>query len=212
MVIDKIYGWTPMIRMSDMRYPVYLADYRAEYPNVSIGSFVYAVGMAEVGYHAVYDVPMPQGDVVTEGLPELREDGFWYRTWNVRDFTEEELADNLTREKEQLIYSAKSNFENENMGGVEVDGSFYSVDSNSLSLYHSILSVAELAEDDQLFSLLTYDNKVIEHLRLDVIELIKEIISVYVESYNNMGTFIKEVNIAKNMEELPSVPESFRTV
>lgn len=208
----KIYGWVPMIRMSDMRYPVYLSDFKAEYTNVSTGSFVYEEGMAEFGYYPVIDVDIPQGDVVTEGAPVQGEDGKWYKSWNSRDYTEEEIADNLRRQKEQLIYSAKSNFENENMGGVEVDGSFYSVDSNSLSLYHSILSVAELAEDDKLFSLLTYDNKVIEHLRLDVIELIEEIISVYVESYNNMGTFIKEVNIAKNMEELPSVPESFRTV
>ncbi|UZZ63917.1 hypothetical protein A71_111 [Escherichia phage A7_1] len=211
MVIDKIYGWTPMIRMSDMRYPVYLADYRAEYPNVSIGSFVYAVGMAEVGYHAVYDVPMPQGDVVTEGLPELREDGFWYRTWNVRDFTEQEIADNLIREKEQRINEARMVLDNERSEGVFVSGKRYQSDAQAFTYYSSISAVAKDSPEG-VFHLVTSDNQVEEFFGDDVIVHIKEIQKVNAKIYDEFAKIVKVIREAKSPEEIPQVPPSFQNI
>lgn len=211
MVIDKIYGWTPMIRMSDMRYPVYLSDYRAEYPNVSIGSFVYAVGMAEVGYHAVYDVTMPEGDVVTEGSPELREDGFWYRTWNVRDFTEQEIADNLVREKEQRINEARMTLDNERSQGVMVSGKHYQSDAQAFAYYSSISSVAK-DSPEEVFHLVTSDNQVEEFLGEEVIIHIKEIQKVNAKIYDEFAKIVKAIKESTSSQEIPEVPSSFQNI
>lgn len=197
--------------MSDMRYPVYLSDFKSEHTNVSTGSFVYEEGMAEFGYYPVIDVEVPKGDVVTEGSPIKGEDGKWYKTWESRPFTEEEIANNLLRQKEQLIHLAKSTFENENASGIQYGDHFYCIDHNCLFLYQSILSVAENSNDDKVFDLLTYDNQVVEHLKDDAISLVRGIMTTYIESYNKLCVFIKSVNEAKNAEDLPSAPDTFRT-
>lgn len=206
----KIYGWVPMIRMSDMRYPVYLSDFKAENTNVSTGAFVYEEGMAEFGYYPVIDVEIPQGDVVTEGRPQQGEDGVWYKTWIARDYTEEEIAENLRREKEQRTYSAKSNFENENMNGFQFGDHLLSLDYNSISLYHSIIVAAQYAEENKIFSLMTQDNKVVELTRDDMIVELETAISEYVGAYNNLCDYVKELDQIEKIEDLPEVPYSFR--
>lgn len=211
MVIDKIYGWTPMIRMSDMRYPVYLSDYRAEYPNVSIGSFVYAVGMAEVGYHAVYDVPMPEGDVVVEGAPELREDGFWYRTWSARDFTEQEIADNLAREKEQRINEARMLLDNERYQGILIDGKHYQTDAQSFTYYNSLSAVATEAPEE-VFHLVTSNNQVQEFFGEEIVLHIKEIHKANAKIYDEFAKLVKAITQANSSEEIPQVPSSFQNI
>ena len=77
-----IQAWTPMIRMHDMRYPVYLSDFLADKTvgNVSIGSWVYEESMSPFDYFPVFDVDVPVGDVVTEGAPKKDKDGKWYKT------------------------------------------------------------------------------------------------------------------------------------
>lgn len=206
----KIYGWVPMIRMSDMRYPVYLSDFKAENTNVSTGAFVYEEGMAEFGYYPVIDVEIPQGDVVTEGRPQQGEDGVWYKTWIARDYTEEEIAENLRREKEQRTYSAKSNFENENMNGLQSGDHLLSLDYNSISLYHSIIVAAQYAEEGKIFSLMTQNNKVVELARDDMVVELETAISEYVGAYNNLCAYVKELNQVEKIEDLPEVPYSFR--
>jgi len=98
---DKVYAWTPMIRMSDMKYPVYFRDFLQEHTNVTQGDWVWESSMSNnYQYFVVRESEIPDGDVVTEGVPHQGEDGRWYKTWEVRSFTEEEVSENLSSAKE----------------------------------------------------------------------------------------------------------------
>lgn len=64
---------------------------RALYPNISIPKRLSDSMLKEHGYTVLQPTPRPSGDVVTQGQPEQGEEGQWYQTWEVRDFTAEEL-------------------------------------------------------------------------------------------------------------------------
>lgn len=67
-------------------------------PNTSLGRNLSDADLARVGYARVKPTPRPDGDVVTQGQPEER-DGKWYQTWEVRDFTPEERAEQLEQRR-----------------------------------------------------------------------------------------------------------------
>lgn len=69
-------------------------EVRALYPNTSLPSHLPEAMLEDHGYFEEHPTPIPEGDVVTEGQPEQREDGKWYQTWNVREFTPEEIEAN----------------------------------------------------------------------------------------------------------------------
>lgn len=83
------------------------------HPNISLPRSPTDAQLAPLGYAILHPTPRPEGDVVTQGEPEQGEDGLWYQTWEVRDFTEEELEelrqaaipDSVTRRqaKQQLV-------------------------------------------------------------------------------------------------------------
>lgn len=126
---SKVEMWTPMIRTTDMKYPVYLRDFLREYPNISAGSFVWEIDMAPYNYYVAHEVPIPTGDVVTEGLPEYdEEEGMWYKTWDSRDFTTEEIATNLANAKDSLRITAYQLYSANILSGVVVEGETFVVE------------------------------------------------------------------------------------
>lgn len=70
-------------------------------PNVSFPKSPSPEDLSPFGIVVVQPTPQPDGDVVTEGWPEKHENGEWYQTWEVRAFTEEELAEQLEDAKEK---------------------------------------------------------------------------------------------------------------
>lgn len=72
------------------RYPYTLRMLEKDNPRVSIGENPTDEELADLGAARVQTVPRPYGDVVTEVQPELV-DGIWRQTWDVRDFTQEEI-------------------------------------------------------------------------------------------------------------------------
>ena len=75
-----------------VRYPVSLSQVLTSNPNVSLSSAPAVEDLAMLGYAVVAETERPAGDVVTEGQPEQR-DGVWYQTWEVREFTAEEIEE-----------------------------------------------------------------------------------------------------------------------
>lgn len=71
---------------------VTLMQVRQLHPAVSFPHDPANEALAPFGYARVQPTPQPTGDVVTQGQPEQR-DGVWYQTWEVREFTAEELAE-----------------------------------------------------------------------------------------------------------------------
>lgn len=108
--IHNLYEYTPLIRTSDMGYPKYLRDFRKDNPNVTMTvNYIDANIVALYNYFEVLSVEAPtEGDVITEGKPELRDDGKWYQTWTVRAFTVEEIAQNLVDAKDRALMDANT--------------------------------------------------------------------------------------------------------
>lgn len=92
---------TALMRVDTQQYPVYLAQVRAENPDVSFSDSPSEDLLAEFGFAAVRITARPAGDVVTEGTPELV-DGEYQQSWVVREFTDEEKAQQLMAKKAEL--------------------------------------------------------------------------------------------------------------
>lgn len=80
-------------------------EVRALYPNTSLPSCLPEEMLEQHDYFPEHPTPQPEGDVVTPGEPELRADGKWYQTWNVRPYTQEEI-DAMTPQPEWPQFTA----------------------------------------------------------------------------------------------------------
>ena len=85
--------------------PVSSNAIRRAHPNTSLPRNPSDDTLAALGYARVHPTPRPDGDVVTEGQPDQGDDGKWYQTWEVRDFTPEEREAN-TPEPEYPQFTA----------------------------------------------------------------------------------------------------------
>lgn len=212
MAIDptsKIFTWTPMIRMSDMKYPVYLSDFLKEHTNVSIGDFVWEYEMAEIwNYFKVYDSEVPVGDVVTEGQPELKDDGFWYKTWTVRDFYPEEVAENLTRAKEDRRTSAYQVFSSDLASGVSVDGDMFTVEPREL-VNLQISRAYAVANPDETVFVRKADFSVLSLPSSDAVVKIDAIFAAAGQVQQSLLSYIKSVYESTLITDIPEVPSTF---
>ena len=98
-----VYADTPLIRISDLAYPKYLADVRRENPNTSFGPTPSDELILGLGYGVVQIVAQPAvaiNEIAEEGPPVLQEGG-WVQVWNVRTLTAEEDAAKLMMLQEQ---------------------------------------------------------------------------------------------------------------
>lgn len=207
---NKIYPWNQMLRISDMKYPVYFSDFLKEHTNVSIGDFVWEYEFAEIwGYFLVHDTPQPEGDVVVEGPPEYNEEeGLWFKTWVVRDFTEEEIADNLVRAKETFRSQASFQYSNETMSGIKVGDDYFPVDSNEVSLLIATRELA-LAKPDSQILLRKTDGTMLELSATDALDKIGDILAGLSQAYQNLLKYTLTVFAATSIESIPEIPTSF---
>jgi hypothetical protein len=74
-----------------------------------------------LGYAVVAETERPVGDVVTEGQPEQR-DGVWYQTWEVREFTAEELAEREQQQRDQMTQLIADRRWQAEVAGIDVGG------------------------------------------------------------------------------------------
>lgn len=206
---SKIEAWTPMIRMSDMKYPVYLRDYLEEYKNVSIGSFVWESGMREVGYFKVHDVEVPVGDVVLEGKPVYNEeDELWYKSWTARDFNAEELAENLSRSKEDHRSRAYQVFSSDLTSGIPVDGDVISVEPREMINLDAIRAYATANPEETIF-IRKADFTVMELSASDAIAKVDEIHVATGKVQQTLLGYVKSVYDATVITDIPEVPTTF---
>lgn len=206
---SKIEAWTPMIRMSDMKYPVYLRDYLEEYKNVSIGSFVWEAGMREVGYFKVHDVEVPVGDVVLEGKPVYNEeDELWYKNWTARDFNEEELAGNLSRAKEDHRIRAYQVFSSDLTVGIPVGADVISVEPREMINLDAIRAYATAHPDETIF-IRKADFTVMELSASDAIAKVDEIHVATGKVQQTLLGYVKSVYDATVITDIPEVPTTF---
>lgn len=207
---NKIYAWTPMIRTSDMRYPVYLSDFRKEYPNVSMGDWVWEDSMADnFNYFVVRDSEVPVGDVVTEGQPAVGDDGRWYKTWTSRPFTPEEVAQNLAIAKEDHQGRGVQQYHLDLQTGVTVDGKKFTVDGQNTTNLIATRAYAQANPTETVILVLGTNFEVSEYPAADAIVKIDSIFAAAGEAEQRMLAYVKLVGEATLITDIPEVPATF---
>lgn len=207
---SKVYAWTPMIRLSDMKYPVYLSDFLKEHTNVSIGSYVWEKDMRDLwGYCMVHDSEVPVGDVVTEGKPELNEeDDLWYKTWAARDFSPEEIAENLARAKEDYRTRAYQQYTTDLQSGVTVDGDTFSVEPREL-LNLELSKAFAFANSESNVLIRKADYTVLTLPSAEAVVKIDEILATTAKVHQTLLGYVKSVYDATVITDIPEVPTTF---
>lgn len=105
--------------LNDLHRAAMAAAGRSGNPNVSLSSAPAVEDLAMLGYAVVAETERPAGDVVTEGQPEQR-DGVWYQTWEVREFTAEELAEREQQQREQLTQQIANRRWQAEVAGIDI--------------------------------------------------------------------------------------------
>lgn len=99
--MNYINGSTQLIKIETGEYPVYISKVRRDNANVSLPIEPSEELLLSLGYAVVNPVARPEGDVVLEGTPQLV-DGKYVQVWDVRSFSEEEIAQQLEKKKHDL--------------------------------------------------------------------------------------------------------------
>lgn len=80
-------------------------------PSVSFPKRPSGEDLSPFGVVVVQPTPQPDGDVVIERQPEQRDDGKWYQTWEVREFTPEELAERINSARQEAYDRINAEYE-----------------------------------------------------------------------------------------------------
>lgn len=208
-----IYDNTPLVRVSDQTYPVYFPQVRQENPNTGFPIPISEELLALFDYAPVYDDgTQPEGDVVTEGTPELREDGKWYKTWTVRSYTEEERLAELKLRKEVLYNRAYGLYNDEVYNGLVTtyDGRDFtaSIDINSVVYLRGIISNWD-SETEPVLVKGQY-----EVIALDKSDTSKQFVQSLLDDYKlmyrNYLNFLYQTTSTLQIPDLPELPSTFR--
>lgn len=100
-----------IINIQTLQYPLHVKEVLQVNPNVSLPRNPTDKHLTPLGYANVAPVPKPDGDVVTEGVPEQHADGTWHQTWKVRNYTAEEAQVALDKAKQQAVRRINRNYD-----------------------------------------------------------------------------------------------------
>lgn len=211
-----VYSYTPMIRSSDGQYPVYLSDFRADNPNVSIGTWIYSENLVEFGYFPVIPVTPPEGDVVTEGAPHFNDQTQeWEQTWTSRDFTPEEIAANLQSAKDVRKSEAQVVLSQDVELGIPypVDNVEYKVRVKSFDLatLTSIKTVLE-ADGEQSSEIYTFrflDGYKSDFTHAEMKDLVVQVARAQYQLMKSYWSYLDQVEQASTIQNIPALPVSF---
>lgn len=90
------------IKVDTLEYPIYESDLRYRLKNVSFGAFIRESDVINLGYMLVHSTTPPAEGVVSEGAPQ-QIDGKYYQTWTTRSYNNQELAEQINRNRDALI-------------------------------------------------------------------------------------------------------------
>lgn len=94
---------TLLVHIETNTYPLTVAALKHRHPNISFGQEIDKEMLDALGYAAVAEVPRPEGDVVVETAPARMADGSYVQNYDVRSFTEQEIAAQVAAEKDAKL-------------------------------------------------------------------------------------------------------------
>ena len=209
---------TKLIHADTMTYPLYLADMPRYAPNTVFPSSVDSDCLIDFEIEVVHDVAQPEGDIISEGVPELR-DGEWYQTWTVRNFSPEELASKLATRKAELQEGAEqlrlTAFTNgfpyqfgENVYHVQVRTG----DRGNISDLRTIAKEVIAGGGDMTFDFRVFENVEVPLTAPEMVALADQTFVQVVAGYKVIWAYKKAIDLATTMEELPTPPAVFFTL
>ncbi len=208
-----VYDYTPLIRLSDLSWPVYFPAIRAENPNTGFPYPCKDYILEGYGYAVINYAAPPEGDVVTEITPTLGEDGKFYRTYSVRDYTPEEKAADLIRRKDDFALRIAGIFANDRRNGIDVEfnqATYASkITSEDISDLLLVKDVATAAQAGDTFRVPLKNGVTSPLNKADTLALIEEILSASNAILQRYLALLGDNYDAVDKESLPEVPETF---
>ncbi|WNL39817.1 hypothetical protein RN346_04475 [Halomonas sp. PAMB 3232] len=135
-------------------------------PNVSQPRILLEETLNDAGFFELYDTPKPDGDVVTQGEPELQDDGSWHQTWHVRDFSEDERIE----QRHALLALLEEARKNAEAQGVVINGIRYSGDPSNRAALLEVVQFAREAGQKEFQSWKDSDGRFHPNHRLEDVE------------------------------------------
>ena len=208
-----VYDYTPLIRMTDLAWPIYFPSIRLENPNTGFPYPCKDFILEGYGYAVIFDAPIPEGDVVTEVTPVQGADGKFYRTYSVRDFTPEEAAADLADRKQRIASSLYSIFIQDSNKGITVSFSgtdySFSMTTDALNLLQLTRGAAERGADTATYRIILKDGVTPPMNKADTIALINTAFNAWNQVLQSYLTILEQTYDATNKQSLPAVPDTF---
>lgn len=203
---------TPLIRVSDKSYPMYFPEVRAEFPNTGFPIPIRIDILEPFGYAPVMSTEKPEGDVVTNGVPELREDGFWYETWVARDYTEDEAKEILDGKKYFSNFNAQEVLRADRELGVDYT---FKDTKHKISLQEATLNALYAVKyhiettTPETVKFMTIEGRFIEFTVEEFSSFYNFLMEAYYNLINTYWSYLDKINSVINLKEYPEEPVSF---
>ena len=214
--MEKVNSSTLFIEVATGKYPVTLSDIARKYTDRSFSVTPPRVDISDLGYEVVSPSLKPEGDVVTEGEPELIE-GEWFKVWDVRNYNDSEKSVMLTQRKEtlssQVVQIRNDDFEIGTTYTLSPEVSFNvqlrQEDRINLLLLNMRAKEAILAEDTSLESFRSYENITFKLTPTQIVEMTNTALTAIKSIYEQSWKFKDQIEAAVKIEDLPELPVTF---
>lgn len=209
-----VYDDMEVIRLSDQNYPMYMPQIRAQTPQTGFPIPIRDYILEMYGYALVHEVDKPVGDVLIEGKPELKGDGKWYKTWQTREFTEEEKSQNLMIAKEQLVFQSENVLATDIQGGIEYQIGdkllLVEVLPDKLTTLLCIKSLARESEGTEEFEYSFMDGTVLLLSKDEFLSMWSSVMRNFYNLNKKYWAFRSLVNSTEVISDLPGLPVTFK--
>lgn len=214
--MEKVNSSTLFIEVATGKYPVTLSDIARKYTDRSFSVTPPRVDISDLGYEVVNPSLKPEGDVITEGEPELIE-GEWFKVWDVRNYNDSEKSVMLAQRKEtlssQVMQIRNDDFEIGTTYTLSPEVSFNvqlrQEDRINLLLLNMRAKEAILAEDTSLESFRSYENITFKLTPTQIVEMTDTALTAVKSIYEQSWKFKDQIEAAVKMEDLPELPVTF---
>lgn len=211
---------TLLINTVTGEYPVYLSKVRRDNPNVSFPQTPSEELIASMGLAVVQPRLRPEGDVVTEGTPELV-DGVYHQVWEIRTYNEEELAQLLLEAKNERARRVSDLRDSELAMGLEYlfpDATVGHVQLraqdqiNLHSLRAEAMALEAAGQTEAVIGFRNYENVTKMMTPEQVLEMIAAALVFGKKIYQASWGLKDQIDAATNIDEIPVIPNSLANI
>jgi hypothetical protein len=212
----QVTGSTPLIIVDlsedqPLIWPTNLYEINKYFPNVSFGIPQDEENLVPFNIFPIDPGTPPTGDVVTKITPVLTE-GRWVQQYEVRDFNEQELADNLEAARNSALWQLDSvlgntydrGFNSPHGEGTDV----FSMSSDNRQLITGLYLLASVEQDaERKFKLRTVANVTVEYSVDEMKALGKAVMEYVTAVLEKLWAYMDQITSATKIEDLPQVPD-----